>query len=58
MQRKECINVFITYSDKAWSNMFRKDRCKLNQVQRSADRTIKETKKGILLEISWCEQIK
>lgn len=58
MQREECINIFITCSDKAWSNMFRKDRFKLDQVPRGAARIIKGMKKAILPEISQCEQMK
>jgi len=58
MQRKQCINAFITCSDKAWSNMFKKNRFKWDQVQRGAARTIKGMKKAVLLEISWCEQVK
>lgn len=57
MQRKQCINIFITCSGKAWSNMFRKDRFKLDQVQRGAARAFKGMKKAILLKISWCEQL-
>lgn len=58
MQRKQCINIFIICSVKAWSNVSRKDRFRLDQVPIGTARSVKGMKKAILLEISWCEHIK
>lgn len=58
MQRKQCINIFIIRSVKAWSNVSGKDRFILDQVPRGAARTMKGMKKAFLLEISWSENIK
>lgn len=56
MQRKQCINNFVNV--KAWSNVSRKDRFRLDQVPGGAARKMKGMKKALLLEISWCEHIK
>lgn len=58
MQRKQCINIIVICSVKAWSNVSGKDRFRLAQVPRGAARSMKDMRKAILLEISWWEHIK
>lgn len=58
MQRKQCINIFIICSVKAWSNVSGKDRFTLDQVPTGAARKMKGMKEAFLLEISWSEHIK
>lgn len=48
MQRKEYVSIFITCSDKTWSNKFRTDQLKVDKLPRGAARTIRGMKKAVL----------
>lgn len=48
MQRKEYVSIFMTCSDKTWSNKFRTDQLKVDKLPRGAARTIRGMKKAVL----------